>query len=160
RLRGRYDAVLAKCLTRPLDQVDPPVLDVLRLGVHQVLGMRVPAHAAVSETVGLARAHVGTGSAQLVHAVLPKVAATPAEEWWQRLAAEESDDVARAALLGSHPVWVARALRDSLAGNGREASELEALLEADNDSPRVTLVARPGLLDVAELREEALEALG
>jgi len=160
RLRGRYDAVLARCLTRPLDHVDPPVLDVLRLGVHQVLGMRVPAHAAVSETVGLARAHVGAGSAQLVNAVLRKVAATPAEEWWKTLAAGENDDVARAALLGSHPVWVARALRDSLAGNGRDPAELEDLLDADNDSPRVTLVARPGLLDVAELRAEALEALG
>ena len=35
---GTYDAVLAACVDRPLDQVDPPVLDVLRLGAHQLLG--------------------------------------------------------------------------------------------------------------------------
>ena len=42
RGRGTYDAVLAACVDRPLDQVDPPVLDLLRLGAHQLLAMRVP----------------------------------------------------------------------------------------------------------------------
>src|SRR6478609_7958898 len=70
RLRGRYDAIIAQCVDRPLDQVDPNVLDLLRLGAHQLLGMRVAQHAAVSETVGLARARAGAGSAQFVNAVL------------------------------------------------------------------------------------------
>ena len=38
RGRGTYDAVLAACVDRPLDDVDAPVLDVLRLGAHQLLG--------------------------------------------------------------------------------------------------------------------------
>src|SRR4249919_1976776 len=42
RWRGTYDAVLATCVDRPLDAVDGPVLDLLRLGAHQLLGMRVP----------------------------------------------------------------------------------------------------------------------
>ena len=53
--------MLAACVDRPLDEVDPPVLDVLRLGAHQLLAMRVPAHAAVGATVELARAVVGEG---------------------------------------------------------------------------------------------------
>ena len=47
RRQGTYDAVIAACVDRPLREVDPPVLDVLRLGVHQLLGTRIPTHAAV-----------------------------------------------------------------------------------------------------------------
>src|SRR5690606_13482562 len=32
RRRGTYDLVLARCVDRPLDRLDPEVLDVLRLG--------------------------------------------------------------------------------------------------------------------------------
>ena len=154
RLRGRYDAILARCLDRPLDRLDPPVLDILRLGAHQVLGMRVPQHAAVSETVGLARATTGAGSAQLVNAVLRRVARTPLDDWLADVAADAPDELTALADTGSHPVWVARALRDALAGTGRDPRELADLLAADNDAPRVTLVARPGLADPDELADD------
>ncbi|WP_455605889.1 transcription antitermination protein NusB [Cellulosimicrobium funkei] len=150
RLRGRYDAILAHCLDRPLDRLDPPVLDVLRLGTHQLLAMRVPQHAAVSETVGLARERTGAGSAQLVNAVLRRVARTPLADWLTTLADDAPDPLAALAATQSHPVWIARALRDALAGNGRPVDELDALLAADNAAPRVTLVARPGLADPHE----------
>lgn len=153
RLRGRYDAVLALCLDRPLDRLDAPVLDVLRLGAHQLLGMRVPQHAAVSETVGLARERTGAGSAQLVNAVLRRVARTPLDDWLTTIADDAPDDLAALAATQSHPVWIVRALRDALAGNGRPVAELDALLAADNDAPRVTLVARPGLADPDELAD-------
>ncbi len=154
RLRGRYDAILARCLDRPLDRLDPPVLDILRLGAHQLLGMRVPQHAAVSETVGLARACTGAGSAQLVNAVLRRVARTPLDDWLAQVAADAPDELTALAATGSHPVWVARALRDALAGAGRDPGELADLLAADNDAPRVTLVARPGLADPDELADD------
>ncbi|WP_425457918.1 RsmB/NOP family class I SAM-dependent RNA methyltransferase [Cellulosimicrobium cellulans] len=153
RLRGRYDAILAHCLDRPLDRLDPPVLDVLRLGTHQLLAMRVPQHAAVSETVGLARERTGAGSAQLVNAVLRRVARTPLDDWLTTLADDAPDPLAALAATQSHPVWITRALRDALAGNGRPVDELDALLAADNDAPRVTLVARPGLADPHELSD-------
>jgi 16S rRNA (cytosine967-C5)-methyltransferase len=154
RLRGRYDAILARCLDRPLARLDPPVLDILRLGVHQLLAMRVPQHAAVSETVGLARARTGAGSAQLVNAVLRRVARTPLDDWLAQIADDAPDELTALADTGSHPVWVARALRDALAGTGRDPAELAHLLAADNDAPRVTLVARPGLADPAELADD------
>jgi 16S rRNA (cytosine967-C5)-methyltransferase len=147
RLRGRYDAILARCVTRPLEQLDPEVLDVLRLGAHQLLGMRVPSHAAVSETVALARDRVGAGPAQMVNAVLRAVDRVPLDEWLERLRAEAPDAVTALATAGSHPVWVTRALREALAGNGRPVEETAALLDADNASPRVTLVARPGVAE-------------
>jgi 16S rRNA (cytosine967-C5)-methyltransferase len=152
RLRGRYDAVVELAAARPADRIDSPVLDLLRLGAHQLLGMRVPPHAAVSETVGLARETVGAGAAQFVNAVLRNVGRDDLETWEQRITDAAGDDpVARAAVLHSHPVWVVRALREALVGSGRPAGELEALLAADNAAPRVTLVARPGLADVEEL---------
>jgi 16S rRNA (cytosine967-C5)-methyltransferase len=121
RLQGRYDAIIALAAARPTEQIDPPVLDLLRLGAHQLLGMRVPPHAAVSETVGLARQRVGAGAAQFVNAVLRAVGRATADEWLERIgdAADPSaeDPVARLAAVESHPLWVARALREALVGN-------------------------------------------
>lgn len=150
RLRGRYDAILATCVDRPLPGLDPALLDVLRLGAHQVLGMRVPVHAAVSETVGLARNRVGAGPAQMVNAVLRRVSERPLDEWLSVLEKEAPDALTGLAATESHPLWIARALREALVGNGRAADEIAELLAADNASPRVTLVARPGLVDVSD----------
>ncbi|MBL0887740.1 RsmB/NOP family class I SAM-dependent RNA methyltransferase [Myceligenerans indicum] len=150
RLRGRYDAVLADCVDRPLGELDAAVLDVLRLGTHQLLGMRVPSHAAVSETVALARAEVGAGPAQFVNAVLRRVSEAGRQEWLERIRAGAPDELTALAAVESHPVWVARSLREALAGHGRDPSEIGDLLAADNAAPRVTLVARPGLVDVSD----------
>lgn len=155
RLRGRYDAVLAQVVDRDLDGLDPAVLDLLRLGAHQLLGMRVPVHAAVSETVALTREQVGAGAAQLVNAVLRRVSEHPLDTWLQRVgdAADPAgtDPSGRLAAVHSHPTWVVRAVREALVGHGRAADELVPALEADNRAPAVTLVARPGLVTVADL---------
>ena len=42
RAQGTYDAILATCVDRPLSELDPAVLDALRIGVHQLMAMRVP----------------------------------------------------------------------------------------------------------------------
>ncbi|MCL2596050.1 MAG: rRNA small subunit methyltransferase B, partial [Promicromonosporaceae bacterium] len=157
RLRGRYDAILAHCVDRPLDSLDAPLRDVLRLGAHQLLGMRVPVHAAVSETVGLARGRVGAGPAQMVNAVLRRAAEKTLDEWLTLLRDEAPDATTASAIVGSHPLWIARALREALAGDGRDPAELDALLAADNEAPQVTLVARPGLISPEELRAETPE---
>ncbi|NEE18656.1 rRNA cytosine-C5-methyltransferase, partial [Streptomyces sp. SID7499] len=73
RRQGTYDAIVAACVDRPLREVDPPVLDVLNMGVHQLLGTRIPTHAAVSASVELARVVLGEGRAKFVNAVLRKV---------------------------------------------------------------------------------------
>lgn len=158
RLRGRYDAILAHRVSRPLDQLDPEILDVLRLGTHQLLGMRVPPHAAVSETVALTRDRVGAGPAQMVNAVLRAVGRTSLDDWLEQLRDEAPDEVHALATTRSHPLWITRALREALAGAGRDPDETAALLDADNAAPRVTLVARPGLADPDTLRDEAARA--
>lgn len=153
RGQGTYDAVLARCVDRPLDQLDPAILDALRIGTHQLLAMRVPAHAALDQTVGLARAVIGAGPSALINAVLRKVTAHTLDEWLDLLVAGETDETKVASIRHAHPEWIVRAMRQSLVAHGRSASEINDLLEADNAAPVVNLVALPGLGSL----DEALE---
>ena len=163
RLRGLYDAIVSIAADRPLDQIDPRVLDSLRLGAHQLLGMRVPTHAAVDETVALARQVNGAGAAGFVNAVLRRVSEREPDEWADLVAASTTDPVEALAIRTSHPLWITKALRAALIGHGAvSASEVDpaltALLEADNTPAKVSLVARPGLSTVDELVEAGAEA--
>ena len=148
RRQGTYDAVIAANVDRPLAKVDAAVLDALRLGTHQLLAMRVPSHAAVGTSVDLVRSKVGQGPSGFVNAVLRKVAAHDLSGWVRRVAPDPaSDPVGFSSVAHSHPRWVVSALAEAL---GSE-TELDALLAADNEPPKVTLVARPGLCTVEEL---------
>ena len=147
RRRGTYDAIIAAAADRTVDRIDPAVLDALRLGVHQLLSTRVASHAAVNESVELARRHgVGKGAAGFANAVLRRVSRDTPGEWMDRIAAAARSDDERIGVTTSHPVWIVRALRRALTAEGR-ADELEALLEAENIAPRVAMVALPGLAE-------------
>jgi 16S rRNA (cytosine967-C5)-methyltransferase len=149
RRLGTYDAVIAANVNRPLAKVDPAVLDALRLGAHQLLSMRVPSHAAVGSTVDLVRGKVGHRPAGFVNAVLRKIAQRGVDAWVRRVAPDPGEDpVGFATVAHSHPRWVVSALAEAL---GPAQEELDSLLAADNEAPRVTLVARPGLASVDEL---------
>ncbi len=162
RLQGTYDAVIAACIDRPLREVDPPVLDVLSLGAHQLLTTRIPSHAAVSATVELARAVLGDGKAKFVNAVLRRISAQDMAAWIAQVAPPyEKDAEDHLAVVHSHPRWVVSALWDSLGrwqpdAAGRTA--IEELLAADNERPEVTLVARPGRATAQELTEALPES--
>jgi len=158
RGRGTYDAVLATCSERPLAQVDPPVLDALRLGTHQLLGTRVPAHAAVAATVDLVRAELGGPAAGFVNAVLRRVCARGQDAWLARIVPADADEDTVLSLTTSHPGWVVRALRDALRADGRDPGDLPRLLEADNARPQVAAVALPGLSTTHELRTAGADA--
>jgi 16S rRNA (cytosine967-C5)-methyltransferase len=148
RMLGYYDRVIQIAANRDVAQIDPPILDVLRLSVHQLLSMRVAPHAAVNEGVGLARL-VGSRSATgFTNGVLRTVTRSTAEDWRERVLATATSDDERLSLEHSHPVWIVRALRRALAREGRQ-DELEELLRADNVAPAVTLAALPGLADPA-----------
>ena len=147
RMEGTYDAIIARAAGRPTDSLQPAVVDLLRLGAHQVLAMRIPTRAAVDATVDLARATVGERVTGLVNAVLRKVAARSLDGWLDTLA-EGLTGVAALAVRTHHPAWIAQAWVDVL-GPGEAA----VALAADNVAPRPTLAVRPGLAEVAELVE-------
>ncbi|MGJ5591491.1 RsmB/NOP family class I SAM-dependent RNA methyltransferase [Micrococcus lylae] len=144
---GLYDAILAECVDRPLEDLDAPVLDALRLGAHQLLGMRVPAHAALDATVALVRERIGAGPSGFVNAVLRRISETPREQWLDRVAPEDGSEKSLG-IRHSHPAWIVRGLRQALVSHGADAAELTDLLEADNAAPVVNLVALPGLGDI------------
>jgi 16S rRNA (cytosine967-C5)-methyltransferase len=157
RAAGTLDAVLTAAAGRDVQRIDPPARDAMRLGAYQLLHTRVPAHAAVSSTVDLVRS-VAPGAAGFANAVLRRVGEQDLDGWLDQLAPPADDDpVGNLALRHSHPAWIVRAFADALGG---DLAETGRLLAEDNDPPGVHLCARPGLIDAADLADEAGGAPG
>jgi 16S rRNA (cytosine967-C5)-methyltransferase len=134
RGQGTYDAVLAACSDRPLDKLDPPVVDILRLGTHQLLNTRVGAHAAVATSVDLAKAVIGPRVSGYVNAVLRRVATRDLAAWLDIVAPDQATD--RDGYLAtrySHPRWIVAAYRDAL-GAAAEAPAPAATSAAPADA--------------------------
>jgi len=150
RMQGYYDRVIAIAAARDVSKIDPAILDVLRLACHQLLSMRVAQHAAVDESVQLAKT-VGSNSAVgFVNGVLRTITRTEADTWRERVMAQATSGEEALSFEYSHPLWVTRAFRQVLTAEGREA-ELEQLLVADNVAPRVSIAALPGFSTIEEL---------
>lgn len=70
RHQGTVDYYLAKLIEKPLQELDQPILLILRLGLYQLLYLeRVPAHATVNEAVAMTKT-VLPRAAGFVNAVL------------------------------------------------------------------------------------------
>jgi 16S rRNA (cytosine967-C5)-methyltransferase len=102
RHRGALDHALAAASNRPLDQTEPAVLDALRLGAYQLLRLRVPDHAAVSETVELVRA-MFPPAAGFANAVLRRLG----REGAPATPDAEKDPLGWLTTAGSLPLWLA-----------------------------------------------------
>ncbi len=153
RAQGPIDAVLSRCVDRPLDTLDGAVLDLLRLGAYQLLRTRVPTHAAVSSTVDLARTVTSAGPAKLVNAVLRKVAERDDASWLDLVApAYAVDPIGSLAVRHGHPRWIAQVFCDALGG---DLDQTAAALAADDLAAQVHLAARPGRITRAELARDS-----
>jgi 16S rRNA (cytosine967-C5)-methyltransferase len=157
RAMGTLDLILARAADRAVDRIDPPARDALRLGAYQLLHTRVPAHAAVAETVELVR-DVAPGAVGFANAVLRRVTEHTLDEWIEIVApAYDEDPVGHLAAAWSHPQWIVRAFSEALGG---DLAETARLLAEDNERPPVHLCARPGLADAVELADEVGGAPG
>ncbi|MFM6980023.1 MAG: transcription antitermination factor NusB [Micrococcales bacterium] len=145
-----YDRIIEACANRQVGAIEPAALAVLRIGAHQLLAMRVPSHAALSETVELAKHKLKPVLTGFINGVLRRVSEKSREQWLTELVEAESDSVEKLSIEFSHPSWVIRALKDSLQADGK-AEQLRDLLEQDNIAPLVNLVALPGLADRDDL---------
>lgn len=139
RMQGRHDYIAAQVSNRNWSEVDPGIVDVVRLGAHQLFEMRVPSHAAVSATVELARKVIGESKASFVNALLRKMSAQTLDQWLEPVN-EIKDPVTRLAIMYSHPEWIVSAYYDLL----RDYAEVEKLLSANNSPASPTLVWWPG----------------
>lgn len=146
RMQGRHDYIATQVSDRPWSEVDSGVIDVVRLGAHQLFEMRVPSHAAVSATVELARKVLGESKASFVNALLRKMSAQSLDQW---LAPVQliSDPVERLSIMYSHPEWIVSAYFDLL----RDFAEVESLLSANNLAATPTIVWWPGRSSAEEL---------
>ncbi|MCG8920281.1 rRNA small subunit methyltransferase B, partial [Actinokineospora sp. PR83] len=149
RARGLLDEIIGECSARPLSEVEPELLDALRLGAYQLLRTRIPAHAAVTSTVDLVRADLGSRVTGFANAVLRKISERDENAWLAALAPDPvTDPVGNLAARTAHPRWIARAFADALGSTG---DELGDALRADDTRPLVHLVARPGEVSAEEL---------
>lgn len=140
----------AYCSQKP-DHLQPPLLDILRLGAYQILFLdKVPDRAAVSEAVELAKRSGRGQAAGLVNAVLRKLSqnknALPS--------IPDRDEVKFLSIRYSHPKWLIKRILELL---GRE--ETEAFLAADNTAAPLTVQVNP-LKTTQEKLTAELEALG
>lgn len=146
RMQGKHDWVLAQISDRPWTEVDPGIVDVCRLGVHQLHEMRVPDHAAVASTVEVARKRLGESKASFVNALLRSVTRTSQADWFAPLQ-EISDPVERLSIQYSHPTWIVSAYFDLL----KDWPEVEQALAINNEPATPTLVSWPGISSQQDL---------
>ena len=147
RMQGKHDWVLAQISDRPWLEVDPGVIDICRMGVHQIHEMRIPDHAAVASTVEVARKRLGESKASFVNAVLRNVTRKSQDDWFAPLL-EMTDTVQRLSIQYSHPEWIVSAYFDLL----KDWKEVEQALAINNEAAVPTLVSWPGLSSIEDLK--------
>lgn len=167
RMVGVLDEIIGSCSNRPLADLDPIVINALRMGTYQLLYTRVEDHAAVDTSVRLVPQRVKG----FVNAILRAIQKKSLDEWISELAPE--GELAHLAFQTGHPEWIARSYRATLAspsgaagaagesnledteksGNSSDAveAELTKALEADSTRPIVHLAAKPGEISADEL---------
>jgi len=144
RMQGRHDHFISAASDRSLEQIDPKALIVLRIGAHQLKQMRVPSHAAIYESVELAKKVVGKSTASFVNAILRKIDSLDFEQLSKPI-----QEYSRLALEYSHPEWIVSSYFDSL----KNSSDVISLLQANNNAAKPTLIAWPGLATQGDLLE-------
>jgi 16S rRNA (cytosine967-C5)-methyltransferase len=131
--KGTLDELIERLSDRPAARLDPPVLAALRLGLYELLYLGgAPDYAVVGDAVELAKAH-GRGGHGLVNAVLRRAAREGPDELLGGLSEETPE---QAALMHSHPEWIARLWWDELG-----AARARALMAFDNEPGEVALRA-------------------
>ncbi|HZI18713.1 MAG TPA: 16S rRNA (cytosine(967)-C(5))-methyltransferase RsmB [Pyrinomonadaceae bacterium] len=129
------DRLLGHLAGRDPERLDPPVRRALRLGLYQLRFLtRVPARAAVNESVNLAHAERLRAAAPLVNAVLRRAAREPELD----PAGSITDPSERIAVETSHPLWLVGRWAEAF---GRE--EAAALARANNEPAPVAFRVNP-----------------
>ncbi|HKN60256.1 MAG TPA: 16S rRNA (cytosine(967)-C(5))-methyltransferase RsmB, partial [Candidatus Acidoferrales bacterium] len=149
RWRRLLDFLLERLLKKSVAKLDLPVALALRLGLYQLRFLqRIPARAAVNESVELVKRARKASAATLVNAVLRR-AATEAKDPAEEFVPPSIPATERIAILHSHPTWL---VERWLAQFGEPRTI--ALLEANNRAPRLTCSVHD-----ATHRDEVLDEL-
>ena len=104
RYLPQLEAVCSQLMTKPLIKQLRPLQFLLYVGIYQLKFMRIPDHAAISETVDAARELKGQSLTKLINAILRNV---------QRQSALFDFEQAPAAVKFNHPGWLITALQQA-----------------------------------------------
>ncbi len=152
RWRGRIDHVISLYSSKPLNKLDPEILNILRMGVYQLLYLSTPSSAAVDESVKLSKNFTSGKASGFVNAVLRAV---DREREVIKYPSRDEDSVNYLAVEHSHPMWMVNMFMKMLGDD-----EAEELLRSNND--RAPLTVRVNRLKVSreELARQLLEEDG
>lgn len=153
RRRGRLDFALARLSGKPLAKVEPRVLNLLRLGAYQILFLdKVPAPAAVHETVELARREQLERATGFINGILRNLIRQREEIPWP----DATEPVVYLEKLAAFPHWLARSWPRRFGGEAAVALA-DALLQPAPFTVRVNTlkIGREDFL--AELSSRGLE---
>jgi len=143
RWRLRLDWIIQESLRFSFDKIDPPILNILRIGVHQIFFMdRVPDAAAVDEAVNQAKAIGRRHVVGTVNGILRNICRRKDQVCFPR---READPIGYLSVYYSYPVWLVEKWIKEL---GADAAE--HLLEAGNEIP--PLVVRTNTQRVDRVR--------
>ena len=154
RMQGKHDFAISLKADRPINELDEKIVDLLRLGIHQIFEMRVPIHAAVGETVEVARAVAGESKASYVNALLRSISAELG--LYEAVKSDEKlPAIEKLSILYSHPTWIINAYFDQL----KDWNAVEELLRINNIPVSPHIVAWPGKSSVEEILQVGGEKL-
>ncbi|MHB2078842.1 16S rRNA (cytosine(967)-C(5))-methyltransferase RsmB [Pseudomonas asiatica] len=125
RWQPRLDLLAAQLLQKPFKAADADVQALLLVGLYQLFYSRIPAHAAIGETVGCADKLKKPWAKGLLNAVLRRAQ----REGEELLAGMERDPVVRTA----HPRWLQKSLKAFW------PEQWEAICAANNAHPPMIL---------------------
>jgi 16S rRNA (cytosine967-C5)-methyltransferase len=144
--KATLDHFIERLAGRPVGRLDAPVLAALRLGLYELTYLSgAPDYAVVADAVELAKANARGGHG-LVNAVLRRAAREGPQELLDGLTDETPE---QAAVLHSHPEWIARLFWEEL-GPG----QARALMASDNEPGEVALRANTLRSDAGRLAAE------
>jgi 16S rRNA (cytosine967-C5)-methyltransferase len=146
RMQGLYDYIFSQISDRPWNEVDAEIVDLARMGAHQVFSMRTPPHAAVSATVDVARKKLGESKGSFINALMRKATSKELADWLEPLRSE-NDVINRMSIEYSHPEWIISAYFDLL----KDENLVREELISNNTPAKPTLVSWPGASSQEEL---------
>jgi len=152
RNRRLYELIIEVASKREIASVEQAARLILLLGIHQLLAMRVPAHAAINETVNLAKRKASKSAVGFVNAVLRRVSEKSRDQWIGVITRGSKDLEQVLSDEYSHPMWILKSLKSALAARGLENTLVE-LLKADNTPAKVSIVALPGFSQPGDFSE-------
>jgi 16S rRNA (cytosine967-C5)-methyltransferase len=153
KAKQTIDYFLAKFISRGLSSLSPVILNILRLGVYQLLFLtKVPVSAACNQSVELAKKYGHAGTVKFVNGVLRNIARSPEKLTYPD---RQSQPVEFLSLRYFHPQWMIQRWLDRFGFD-----ETEQLCQANNEIPPLSLrtntlkIDRLALLEI--LRQEGV----